>query len=71
MYVLLVLLRAKSFIQKVLATWVAIAKNKLSIVYGGGSKGLMGVVADAALEGGASVTGVITEKLHDVEMGHN
>ena len=48
----------------------AIAKNKLSMVYGGGSKGLMGVVADAALEGGASVTGVITEKLNDVEVGH-
>ena len=28
----------------------AIAKNKLSMVYGGGSKGLMGVVADAALD---------------------
>ena len=48
----------------------AIAKNKLSMVYGGGSKGLMGVVADAVLEGGSSVTGVITEKLHDVEVGH-
>ena len=48
-----------------------IAKRDLSMVYGGGSKGLMGVVADAALSGGASVTGVITEKLHDIEVGHN
>ena len=31
----------------------------------------MGIVADAALEGGAKVTGVITERLHDVEVGHN
>ena len=31
----------------------------------------MGIVADAALEGGATVTGVITERLHDVEVGHN
>jgi uncharacterized protein (TIGR00730 family) len=47
-----------------------IAKRNLSMVYGGGSKGLMGVVADAALDGGASVTGIITEKLHDIEVGH-
>ncbi len=47
-----------------------IAKREYSMVYGGGSKGLMGVVADAVLEGGASVTGIITEKLHDVEVGH-
>ena len=48
-----------------------IANREFSMVYGGGSKGLMGIVADAALEGGAIVTGVITEKLHDVEVGHN
>ena len=47
-----------------------IAKRSYKMVYGGGSKGLMGVVADAVLEGGSSVTGVITEKLHDVEVGH-
>ena len=47
-----------------------IAKRNYTMVYGGGSKGLMGVVADAVLEGGSSVTGVITEKLHDVEVGH-
>ena len=43
-----------------------IAKRSLSMVYGGGSRGLMGIAADSALEGGASVTGVITEKLHDI-----
>jgi len=47
-----------------------IAKRKFTMVYGGGSKGLMGIVADAVLEGGSSVTGIITEKLHDVEVGH-
>lgn len=47
-----------------------IAKRSFTMVYGGGSKGLMGVVADAVLKGGSSVTGVITEKLHDVEVGH-
>ena len=49
---------------------IEIAKRNYSMIYGGGSKGLMGVVADAALEGGAEVTGIITEKLHDVEVGH-
>ena len=47
-----------------------IAIREYSMVYGGGSKGLMGVVADAVLEGGSSVTGIITEKLHEVEVGH-
>ena len=47
-----------------------IATREYSMVYGGGSKGLMGVVANAVLEGGSSVTGIITEKLHDVEVGH-
>ena len=48
----------------------ALVNSGFSMVYGGGSRGLMGVVADAALEGGSSVTGIITEKLHDVEVGH-
>ena len=48
-----------------------IATREYSMVYGGGSKGLMGIVADAVLEGGSSVTGIITEKLHDVEVGHD
>ena len=47
-----------------------IAKRNLSMIYGGGSRGLMGITADSALAGGASVTGVITEKLHDIEVGH-
>ena len=47
-----------------------IANRDLSMVYGGGSKGLMGVVANAALAEGAEVTGIITEKLHDIEVGH-
>ncbi|KAF7359642.1 hypothetical protein MVEN_00688300 [Mycena venus] len=37
----------------------AIAKAKRSLVYGGGTKGIMGVVASAVLEGGGSVTGIV------------
>ena len=47
-----------------------IARRKFSMVYGGGSNGLMGEVANSALSGGASVTGIITEKLDKVEVGH-
>lgn len=41
------------------------------LVYGGGSLGLMGVLADAALEAGGTVTGVIPRFLDDKEVGHH
>jgi uncharacterized protein (TIGR00730 family) len=41
------------------------------VVYGGGSLGLMGVLADAALEAGGQVTGVIPRFLDDREVGHH
>lgn len=47
-----------------------IAALGLGIVYGGASTGLMGVVADAALENGAPVVGVIPEKLVGHEVAH-
>ncbi|KAF7341194.1 putative cytokinin riboside 5'-monophosphate phosphoribohydrolase LOGL7 [Mycena venus] len=37
----------------------AIARAKRGLVYGGGIKGIMGVVASAVLEGGGSVTGIV------------
>lgn len=40
------------------------------LVFGGGSIGLMGIVADAALHGGSHVIGVITEALLDREVAH-
>ena len=48
----------------------AIANYNYSMVYGGGSNGLMGVVANAALSNGAEVTGIITEQLDEIEVGH-
>ena len=41
----------------------AIAERGQTMVYGGTTKGLMGVVADAALDAGGEVIGVITERL--------
>ncbi|KAJ6615019.1 hypothetical protein B0H10DRAFT_1802192 [Mycena sp. CBHHK59/15] len=37
----------------------AIAKARRALVYGGGTKGIMGVVASAVLEGGGSVAGIV------------
>jgi uncharacterized protein (TIGR00730 family) len=48
----------------------AIAARGLGLVYGGGKVGLMGVVADGALEAGAEVDGVIPEHLMQRELGH-
>ena len=39
-------------------------------VYGGGSSGLMGVVAEAALTAGAEVVGIIPRHLFDREIAH-
>ena len=48
----------------------AIAKAGLGLVYGGATVGLMGAVADAALNGGAEVIGVLPEVLSDREIAH-
>lgn len=42
----------------------------LELVYGGGDIGLMGVLADAAMESGARVTGVIPTELKRAEVAH-
>ncbi len=47
-----------------------IARMGWRLVYGGGRAGLMGVVADAALAGGAEVVGVIPTSLMQRELGH-
>jgi uncharacterized protein (TIGR00730 family) len=42
-----------------------VAGRGLTLVYGGTHKGLMGVVADAALAAGGTVVGVINQRLFD------
>jgi uncharacterized protein (TIGR00730 family) len=42
----------------------------LSLVYGGGNVGLMGVIADEVLRLGGEVTGVIPTALMEREVGH-
>ncbi|MEM7012967.1 MAG: TIGR00730 family Rossman fold protein [Verrucomicrobiota bacterium] len=47
-----------------------LAAQGLRLVYGGGAVGTMGAVADACLESGGEVIGVITKRLENLEVGH-
>ena len=47
-----------------------LAREGITLVYGGGGVGLMGLVANAALAGGATVIGVIPQFLLKREAGH-
>ncbi|HTW80293.1 MAG TPA: TIGR00730 family Rossman fold protein [Terracidiphilus sp.] len=49
----------------------AIAAAGIGLVYGGASVGLMGAVADAALEAGAEVVGILPRILAGREIAHN
>ena len=47
-----------------------LADNGCSIVYGGGSQGLMGALADGALSRGGEVVGILPKFMADLEWGH-
>ena len=47
-----------------------LAARGIGIVYGGASVGLMGLLADTAMEAGGEVIGVIPESLEAKEIGH-
>lgn len=46
----------------------ALAEAEIELVYGGGDIGLMGAVANAVVDGGGMVTGVLPRFLRDVEI---
>jgi uncharacterized protein (TIGR00730 family) len=48
----------------------SLAQRGIGVVYGGGRLGLMGAVADSALEAGGEVIGVIPEALKRAEVVH-
>jgi hypothetical protein len=48
-----------------------LAENGLTLVYGAGRLGLMGVMARAAHEYGGRVIGVIPEKLHGLDLAYS
>jgi uncharacterized protein (TIGR00730 family) len=59
-----------AFLAEALALGTALARAGLGVVYGGASVGLMGAVADAALDGGTEVIGVLPELLWGSEIAH-
>lgn len=47
-----------------------LVKDNISLVYGGGNVGLMGIIADQVLELGGEVTGIIPKSLVAREVAH-
>lgn len=50
---------AKSFVE-----------HGISVVFGGGSSGLMGKLADAVLDAGGNIKGIMPQFMNEVEWGH-
>ena len=48
-----------------------LADKKITLIYGGGNKGIMGTVANAVLEKNGKVTGIIPQLLTDLEHSHH
>lgn len=48
----------------------SLAKNGSTLVYGGGSVGSMGAIADGALAEGGRVIGILPRFMYDLEWGH-
>ena len=49
----------------------SLADSKITLVYGGGSPGLMGKVANACLDANGSVIGIIPDHILKLEVRHN
>jgi hypothetical protein len=47
-----------------------LAARGIRVLFGGGSVGLMGILADSMLAHGGAITGVITDQLNGLELGH-
>lgn len=61
---------SEEFYQAARALGRALARRGLVLVYGGGKTGLMGAVADGALEQGGQVIGVIPEHFNTPQLAH-
>lgn len=48
-----------------------LAARGIGLVYGGGRVGMMGAMADACMDAGGEVIGIIPKKLMDLEVGHD
>lgn len=61
----------KKYLQGAKLLAKSLAKNHLHLVYGGASVGMMGALADAALEYGTEVIGIIPSALAEKESIHH
>ncbi len=59
-----------SYAETARAFGAMLAREKIGLVYGGGKVGLMGAIADAALDAGGEVIGVIPHGLARKEWAH-
>ena len=57
--------------ERAIALGTRLSEDGIGLVYGGGNIGLMGAVADAVMQAGGHVTGVIPEQLVQMEVAHN
>lgn len=58
------------FEQQAIVLGHVMAKNNITLIYGGGNKGIMGAVANAVLEKNGKVTGIIPKRLTEREVHH-
>lgn len=61
---------APHYAERARALGETMAARGIDLVYGGGHRGLMGVVADAVLAGGGKAYGVIPQALVNLEVAH-
>jgi uncharacterized protein (TIGR00730 family) len=59
-----------AYLETAAAVGRGLAERGLRLVYGGGKVGMMGAVADGALDAGGEVVGVIPQQIFDLEIGH-
>jgi uncharacterized protein (TIGR00730 family) len=59
------------FEQQAIALGHLLASKKVTLIYGGGNKGIMGAVSNAVLEKDGKVVGIIPEILKEREHHHN
>lgn len=60
----------KRFIEEAYQLGQLLAQQQITLVYGGGNKGIMGAVANGVLENNGKVTGIIPGFLVDLEHKH-
>lgn len=63
--------RDPAYVEAARAVGRTLAGAGIGVVYGGGRRGMMGAVADAALDAGGRVVGIIPGALKRREVGHD